>query len=141
MRPHYRAEDPARDLRKKPDVQTGIRLTLLDLLYDEKITIPEFQAYFIENGMDYNKVEHCCGCAGCYEPEPNSPCPDFESYPPRCRIRDPMYCNICGIYANISYTTKNGNVFIVCDVHDTDEIERDVRKGIKFENIVKKWNK
>jgi hypothetical protein len=143
MRPYYRDFDIAKDLKKKPDVQTGMRLILLDMLYDEKITIKEFKAYCVENGVDYNAVEHCCGCVGCYEPEPNSPCPDFESYPPRCQIRDPTYCKICGIYASIGYLDNEDdkNPFWVCDVHDTDEIERDVRKGISFEKIIKKWNK
>ncbi len=40
---------------------------LLKLLYLDEISIKEFKKMFTEAGMDYNQVEHCCGCAGCYK--------------------------------------------------------------------------
>jgi hypothetical protein len=74
---------------------------LLKLLYLDEISIKEFKEMFTEAGMDYNQVEHCCGCAGCYESKTHT-CPDFdmidddlEENRPDCKIADPIYCNIC----------------------------------------------
>ena len=50
---------------------------LLKLLYMNKISIGQFKEGFKAAGMDYNKVEHCCGCAGCYKSRTHQ-CPDFN---------------------------------------------------------------
>jgi hypothetical protein len=80
---------------------------LLKLLYLHQISIEEFKAMFTAAGMDYNYVEHCCGCAGCYESESHK-CPDFGMSEEEdedsttntnnhvCKICDPIYCYICG---------------------------------------------
>lgn len=72
---------------------------LLKLLYLDEISIEEFKEMFTDAGMDYNQVEHCCGCAGCYKRKSHT-CPDFDIEDldrPDCKIRDPIYfCDICG---------------------------------------------
>ena len=40
---------------------------LLKLLYLDEISIKEFKEMVTDAGMDYNLIEHCYGCAGCYE--------------------------------------------------------------------------
>jgi hypothetical protein len=148
VRPYYR-EQVTGELRKNKDVQTGIRFTLLDMLYDGKITIPEFRAYCIENGLDYNNVEHCCGCAGCYEKQECSPYPDDENDETnyQCQIRDSVFCNICGQKGKIGYPLTDDNnkeimVFWACDKHaDDKKLERELKKGTPIEKIFKKWNK
>jgi hypothetical protein len=133
------------DLRKNPDVQTGIRLALLDMLYDKKITIPEFKEYCSKNGIDYEQVEHCCGCAGCVDVEEGSLCPDFENE--KCKIIEPKYCHICGKKAEMGYplTDKDNRIvemFWACHDHSGDKkLESQLRKGISTERIIKMWNK
>jgi hypothetical protein len=136
--------DMQKDLREKEDVRTGMRLLLVDLLYDKIISIEQFKDYCTENGIDYEAVEHCCGCAGCYDPEEGSSCPDFEGS--ECKIVEPKYCALCGQKAEIGYpmTDDDKDVFTfwVCDKHaGNKKLEKDLRKGTPVDFIIKKWNK
>jgi hypothetical protein len=123
---------------------------LLKLLYLGDITIEQFKKEFTKAGMDYNIVEHCCGCAGCYddtseeEVETHS-CPDFNESgggEHECKIRDPVYCNICGQKAEIGYpmTDDNGKevfTFWTCEKHTNNpKIENALRRGI-IDDIIK----
>jgi hypothetical protein len=134
-----------KSLREKEDVQTGIRITLLDMLYDRKITIEEFKDYCTNNGLDYNEIEHCCGCAGCYDPEEGSPCPDFEYE--NCKIRKFKLCNICGLKASMGYLLTDENnkevlTFWTCKKHSNDpKLEYALSKGTSIESIIKEWNR
>ncbi len=135
------------DLRENPDVKTGIRLTLVEMLYDRKISISEFKEYCTKNGIDYESVEHCCGCAGCYDPTESGICTDYDYDHLPCKIIEPKYCNICGQGADIGFpfVDKNGKVvftFWTCPTHASDkELEDELNKGTSVEWIVKKWNR
>src|SRR5687768_13113169 len=125
------------DIRKNPDVQTGIRIILRDLLYDKIIDIDQFKDYCTQNGIDYEQVEHCCGCAGCYDLEDGSTCPDFECS--NCKIVEPKFCNICGEKAEIGYPMTDENdlevfTFWTCEKHGYDKkLEKELRKGTSTE--------
>jgi hypothetical protein len=72
------------------------------LLYLKRISIKEFKEMFTKVGMDYNQVEHCGGCAGCYDDEKEKElgngyygythaCPDFHHEDDggyKCKIND-----------------------------------------------------
>jgi hypothetical protein len=107
---------------------------LLKLLYLDEISIEEFKKMFTDAGMDYNKVEHCCGCAGCYKRKSHT-CPDFDIEDlvdrPDCKIFDPIYfCDICGKPA------KYG------DISTPDEIVtgilNEAKKGKSYDWLCKK---
>ena len=127
------------------DIDTGKRKMLLIILYDKKITIPEFKEYCDENGLDYNNIEHCCGCAGCYDPQDLDSCPNSEYYD--CKIVDPKFCNICGHKAEVGYPLEDENdkvvyTFWTCLIHSQDKkLENELRKGTPVERIVAKWNR
>ena len=130
----------------------GKRVILRMMLYDRKITIPEFKEYCEINYIDYNNFEHCCACAGCYEPDEHDPegsqCPDYdvENKPP-CQIMDPNFCAICGKPATIGYPLEDKDdkvveMFWTCEDHECNpKIEKDLRKGVPTYKIVQKWNK
>jgi hypothetical protein len=86
---------------------------LLKLLYLKKISIEEFKELFTKAGMDYNQVEHCGGCSGCYNEKEidlgnchygySHACPDFNHENDgghKCKIHDCIstwFCCVCGI--------------------------------------------
>lgn len=126
------------DPRKIKNVQLGMKFILVDMLYDEKISIPEFKNYCLDNGFDYEEVEHCCDCAGCY---------GYESNDQYCKIVDPKFCHICGKRAGAGYPLTNGKgkkvvTFWACEEHIGNEtLEAQLRRGTTISTIIKKWNK
>lgn len=123
------------------DIQTGKRLMLLKMLYIRALTIEQFKEQCIEEGIDYETIEHCCVCAGCS-------C-DFENTG-NCKLVEPKSCRICGTKAVSGYILtdeddEDVDTFWVCDKHDRDpEIEKTLKHGVnptKLSTIVKKKNR
>lgn len=106
---------------------------LVKLLYLKKISIEEFKEMFTKAGMDYNFLEHCGGCAGCYDEKETElgdgyysyshRCPDFNHEGGSCKISDLfVYCCVCGISNHEAkelwgFTTSDGDDFEFCERH------------------------
>ena len=130
-----------KDIPSSPGWNTKELVRLLKMLYMDKISIGQFKERLKAAGMDYNKVEHCCGCAGCYRSRTHK-CPDFGSEGHDCKLIDPKYCEICKQKAEIGYpmTDKNDKIvymFWACEKHANDpKLEDMLRKGDSYDDIL-----